>query len=396
MRVLTFVHSFETGGVERVALRLSHAWVRQGVDARLFVGREEGALQSDIATDVPTYVPRPLRWSSARIETLWMILTLPRHVRDIRPDILFCAGNSYSIVAVALRLILGASCPPIVMKVSNDLHRADMPRVGQWFYHRWLRLQRRAFARFVAMAPPEAIAIAERFGVSDDCIATIHDPAVTLEEIDRHASLLPTDEKGLRSNGGKRRLVTIARLTPQKNLALLIAAFARGARPADSLTIFGEGPQRAKLERLIDRLDLRSRVILAGHVSDPIGRLAEYDLFVSSSDYEGVPAVLIEAMAAGLPIIATRSSVSIDWMLSSGRHGIVVSCNDVAALGAALHGPIPPGWSGENARHRARRFTIETSAPAYRDLFNATKRLRPIAPDARDQLIHHTEEAVRT
>lgn len=394
MRVLTFIHSFETGGVERVALRLSHAWVALGIDARLFIGRAEGGMQGDIAIDVPTYIPRPPRWSVAWIETLWMIATLPAHVRQTRPDILFCAGNSYSIVAVALRLILGRTCPPIVMKVSNDLARPDLPRPIRWVYHRWLRLQRSAIAHFVAMAPSEVEAITERFGIAAKQVATIHDPAVTLDEIDAQARL-PASQRGAPTPGSGRRFVTIARLTRQKNLSLMIAAFAQGSGPGDRLMIFGEGPQRAKLERLIERLGLRSRVCLAGHVADPVGRLSAFDCFVSSSDYEGVPAVLIEAMAAGLPIVATRSSVSIDWMLDHGRHGTVVCCHDAAALGAAMHAPLPPGWSAENARTRARAFALETSAPAYRTLF-AQSRRAPTVSAVGDQSLYPIEKALRT
>lgn len=137
MRVLTFLHSFEPGGVERVALRLVAHWRASGADAPLFIGRTDGALRSELATGmdwhVPASPPFPIGWC----ETLWMIVTLPAVIIRTRPDMLFCAGNSYSIVAVAMKLLMGRRCPPVVAKVSNDLHRGDMPLIARACYRLW-------------------------------------------------------------------------------------------------------------------------------------------------------------------------------------------------------------------------------------------------------------------
>jgi hypothetical protein len=66
-----------------------------------------------------------------------------RRIRRHRPDVLFCAGNSYTVVAVTMRLVLGRRCPPILAKISNDLTRADLPAVARPFYRLWLRIQGR-------------------------------------------------------------------------------------------------------------------------------------------------------------------------------------------------------------------------------------------------------------
>lgn len=140
MRVLTFLHSFEPGGVERVALRLVRHWRALGIDAPLFMGRSEGAMAADVAAGLAFETPRapfPTAWC----ETLWMILTLPRAIRRLRADVLFCAGNSYTVVAVALRLLLGRNCPPIVAKISNSLDRPDLGPLARWGYVRWLRIR---------------------------------------------------------------------------------------------------------------------------------------------------------------------------------------------------------------------------------------------------------------
>lgn len=99
-------------------------------------------------------------------------------------------------------------------------------------------------------------------------------------------------------------LVTIGRLHPQKNQALLIEAMAK--LPSDiRLTILGEGPRRPNLEKLIKKHRLEKRVTLAGFQENIYPYLKEAQAFVFSSNYEGFGLVLVEAMAAGLPVIST-------------------------------------------------------------------------------------------
>ena len=86
MRILTFLHSFEPGGVERVALRLVARWRAMGVDAPLFMGRSDGALRDELAAALAYRVPPQPRFGSAWWETIWMIARLPAEIRRTAPD----------------------------------------------------------------------------------------------------------------------------------------------------------------------------------------------------------------------------------------------------------------------------------------------------------------------
>lgn len=125
MRILTFLHSFEPGGVERVALRLVREWRGVRLDALLFMGRDQGVMRVDVGAGLAFHSPHQPHIGSGWWETLWMIVTLPDYIRKTRPDVLFCAGNTYVVVAVAMKLLLRRACPRIVVKISNDLDRAD-------------------------------------------------------------------------------------------------------------------------------------------------------------------------------------------------------------------------------------------------------------------------------
>jgi len=373
MRILTFLHSFEPGGVERVALRLVRQWRMGGVDAPLFLGRTDGAMEQELGSGLDCEVPRRPPFSVARFETLWMIVTLPFTIRRTRPDALFCAGNSYAVVAVAMKLLLGRACPPILAKISNDLERRDMPWPARMLYRLWLRIQGRYIDHFVAMAPglEQEIARLVRPGAGD-AISIIPDPALSLAQIDRLRGVRQSARAG---EGAGRQFVAIGRLVRQKNFPLMLKAFARGAGPDDRLLIFGEGPEREALQIRADRLGISDRVTLAGHVPDPASRIGSADAFLLSSDYEGVPAVLLEALAVGIPIIATQCSAAMRSLLGDGALGRLVPVGDVGAFTVAIAQADQLSQERAASLDQARRFTLEAAATAYLHGFAAISRL---------------------
>lgn len=361
IRILTPLHSFEPGGVERVALRLNADWQARGMDAIVIMGRDTGAMGiGDPHTRYETF-DQP-GFSTAWFETLWMIFRLPRTIRRLQPDILFCAGNTYAVVMLAMRILLGHRCPLIVVKVSNDLARHDMNPVERWFYRRWLRLQARFVDAFVGMAEPMRAEIATGMGVDPSAVWIVEDAALADNEF---AALAQPQTK----IAAGRHFVAAGRLAPQKNFPLMLRAFAQASGSDDRLTIIGDGPERGMLERIVQSLGLAGRVMLPGHQSSVVASFVEADYFLMSSDYEGVPAVVIEALAAGLPIVATACSVSMDYLVQSGRFGILTPVGDEAAFADAigLIGTHP--YSAAAARAHARHFTVERAAQGYLSVF---------------------------
>lgn len=361
MRVLTFVHSFELGGVERIAIRLVQRWRALGIEAPLFVGRDEGDMREDIAGDLEFMLPRQPPFPPRAWETLWMILTLPRAIRKARPDVLFCAGNSYTVVAVAMKLLLGRNCPPILAKISNSLDRDEMPGWWRRAYRIWLRTQGLFLDHLVGMEAPMVREIAEALSIPEDRVTIIPDPALSealIAELRAQRPISRPPERG-------QRFVAIGRLTAQKNFALMLRAFRRGARDDDSLVIMGDGPERAKLVNLACALNLEDRVELRGFVANPAALLPDFDVCLLSSDYEGVPAAVLEAIAAGLPVIATDCSRSMNALLGGGRLGRLVTVGDESALVAAIRTSRSVETDETLSLAQAQRFTIERAGDLY-------------------------------
>lgn len=140
--------------------------------------------------------------------------------------------------------------------------------------------------------------------------------------------------------------VTVGRLSPEKNHARLLRAFARvhAEDPTTRLLILGDGPLMSDLESLTGRLGISDAVRLAGHQTNPYALMAEADCFVLSSDYEGQPMVILEALALGLPVV-TVEFASAASALPNGD-GLVVpqSVDDLAAgMRTFLRGEVSAG-----------------------------------------------------
>jgi glycosyltransferase involved in cell wall biosynthesis len=362
LRICVPVHSFEPGGVERVGLRLAERWQAAGHEVTVILGRDRGAARAQApALD---YRTRPEPFSTVEWETPWLIWCLWRHLRHHPTDVIFCAGNTYTIVCVMMKLLLGRRCPPVLVKISNDLLRPDFPAPMQALYRVWVRMQGRYLDHFVALAEPMLPQIVRELGVVPARAQAIPDPALHDDEIAAPPTPRPGDADG-------RRFLAVSRLAKQKNLPLMLEAFARIARPGDRLDIAGEGSWRAYLERRIGELGLDGRVTLLGHIADVRPLLDAAHALVMSSDYEGVPAVIPEALAAGRPIAATDCCVSMRWLVQDGAFGVLAPGRDAAALGAAMEraARMNPDMA---AMHRfSALFTLGKAAPAYLDAMQA-------------------------
>lgn len=138
--------------------------------------------------------------------------------------------------------------------------------------------------------------------------------------------------------GTVQRLVSMGRLEEQKNFPLLIKAFAevKKVHPDLTLNIYGKGSLENDLQRLIDSLEVHDSVILCGRTNNVAETLEQYDLFVMSSDYEGMPNALMEAMGVGLPCVSTDCPTGPKELLGKNERGILVATENVKELASAI------------------------------------------------------------
>jgi glycosyltransferase involved in cell wall biosynthesis len=321
--VLTYAQTLRGGGVERAMLRMAAGWLREGRRVTLVLGSREGPLAAEL--------PQGLALVTLDDPAHRALLSLPGHVRALRPDLIFCPGNHYSGVAAFTRLRLGRGCPPIVAKVSNALVRPEMGAIAAWGYRRWLRLHPRFIDHLVAMTPAMAA----------QAVAEMRMPSARVQVIPNPPAMPRPGAAPVKLPRG-RCVVGVGRLEPQKRWDRLIAAMP--GLPADvSLLILGEGSLRGQLEAQVAALGLADRVALPGHAGDPLPALRGAAVAALTSDFEGVPGVLREALSVGTPVVSTDSSVAVPEMLHAPALGTVVPRGDAAALTAALDYWLAPG-----------------------------------------------------
>ncbi|MFT3773572.1 MAG: glycosyltransferase [Minicystis sp.] len=166
----------------------------------------------------------------------------------------------------------------------------------------------------------------------------------------------------------------VARLAEVKDHGTLLQAFARfrASRPDAHLTFVGRGPEQPVLEARAAEPDLRGAVTFAGERGDVAPLYAAFDVFALASRSEGISLTLLEAAAAGLPIVATRVGGNGE-VVADGRSGILVPPADPIAFAAALSAvAASPDRAALGAAGRARveqRFSAERMARAYHDLY---------------------------
>jgi glycosyltransferase involved in cell wall biosynthesis len=183
-------------------------------------------------------------------------------------------------------------------------------------------------------------------------------------------------------------IVTVANLRKEKAHEVLLGAAARLAprHPHVKFLIAGDGPREAELRSLARRLDIEHQVRFLGHCEDVPALLAQADVFVLPSRSEAFPNGAIEAMAAGLPVIASRVGGLLD-LIEDGRTGVLVPPDDPSALASALESLL---WSPARARaigsaardEVTQRYSFDRMVRGFEDLFLSMEATRGVSSQA--------------
>jgi glycosyltransferase involved in cell wall biosynthesis len=355
--IAVFLSFSGEGGVERMVLNLAAGFVQAGHAVDLVVAKARGGHLRSLPPGVN------LVRLNAR-HTFTSLFALAGYLRRRRPRALLAAKDRAIRTALLARRLSGVPvrlAGRLGTTVSAALEGAHPLRRGLWY------LGMRAFYRhadaIVAVSEGVAEDLAAITGLGPERIRVIRNPVITPELGLQAAEAL---DHPWFAPGGPPVVLGIGRLTRQKDFPTLIRAFARvrRVRPA-RLVILGEGRDREALSGLAEAEGVAGDFALPGFQPNPYAWLGRAALFVLSSRWEGSPNALTEAMALGVPVVATDCRSGPRELLDGGRHAPLVPVGDVEALAAAMTRMLDQPADREALRAAVQDYRLETSARQY-------------------------------
>ena len=322
--LLVAINDYRIGGAQNLVTEVLTQLDRTQFDIHLVTFTQHNR-------DVPTFydaLPKDVQVHQLQFGSLinpfgW--LSLFRVIKAVRPDVVW----SHLFFSNTVMRILKPLCGYIVITNEHNTYRWK-----RW-HHRYIdKVLSAVTDRIVAVSQEVKQYTATQSGIPEERFVVIHNGV----DVDYYQSQVPQyrndDTKtqlGFRADD--RLIISVGQLIKQKNHELLVRAFAEfwPAHPNYKLVILGEGATRELLEGLIAELHLSDQVCLPGAVPEPVRYYANSEVFVLPSRFEGFGIVCIEAMAAGLPVLATRVAGPNEY-LEDGTNGYFIegTVRDVA------------------------------------------------------------------
>ncbi|MEI6799161.1 MAG: glycosyltransferase, partial [Pseudomonadota bacterium] len=315
------------GGAERVMLDLAHEFVRLGHKVEFVLMRADGdflpeALKHFAVTDL----------SSQR--TRFLVFKLTSYLRKRKPDAVIANMWPLTSAAVVANCLAGRACPLLLVE-----HNTLSKQYANWGALHPLLLASTVLATYrfadkiAAVSEGSGKDIAQIAKLALDRVHVLHNP---IPQRPSPSSEARAKVETLWNCPPGDRILSVGTLKEQKNQPLLLEAFAKMGGPEARLMFLGKGDAEMALREQAQALGIADRVVFAGFHPDPAPFYATADLFALSSDYEGLPTVLIEALSFGLPIVSTDCPFGPAEILENGHFGCLVPVGDAEALARAM------------------------------------------------------------
>ncbi len=355
-KIFFLIPSFRGGGAERIVLNVVNNLDKNKFDVGLITISEEGEYRNLLSKEIKHFDLGKKRARRA-------ILELIKLLRKERPNVVVGAVTQSTII-----LYLASFFIPNKIKIINRLEIFYSKSIGDQKF-----IQRKLFQKaleksdyIITISNEMRNNLIKNIKISKDHVKMIYNP------IDINYVKKETQEE---MNGefpfGKPIIIACGRLTKQKGFNYLIYAFKKVKRnyPEAKLLILGQGELKKELQKLTQSLELEKSVHFLGFQENPFKYIANSDIFVLSSLWEGLPTTLIEAMICGTPVVSTNCPSGPKEILKDGKCGVLVNVGDsqdlVKGIMKLLQDKELQKKYKEQGRQRANAFSIEKIIKEY-------------------------------
>lgn len=335
---ITFFYFFlRDGGIEKTIINLANGLSKdREYDVTIFLMSSQGNLHSTVHKGVS------VKMHNYNPFSLWQypffLVSLCKYLMQKKPDLVITALPAANVLLLIAKFLSRSKAKIIISEHGPSQSwlqkRKNNPLLlfvlNKAIYH----LYRHAnaivvvseylvsYVRQYSKLPPDSLVHCVRSSV------VVSDIAKAKKEKISHRWLKP---------GQPPVILAVGRLHPVKNFSLLLKAFAKLRQHTNAkLIILGEGSERQALESLASSLGIEKDVDMPGFIKNPFAYMSRAKLFVLSSSYEGMPTVIIEALACGCTVVATNCVSGPSEILNDGKYGVLVPVEDEAALSAAM------------------------------------------------------------
>lgn len=359
-----FLLYFGGGGAERVLLNLASGFIKRGYKVDFVLGKAWGPH----LTKIPPEISMVNLNASGLRASIWK---LARYLKQKQPQALIAGMHFANEVAILAKRLVKTSTVVIAtehntlthsLKHKKNKKRNIIPLAIRMLYP-WAD-------GIVTVSQGATTSLAEISSLPSEKIKTIYNPVVAPDlytkanaEID-HPWFQP---------GEPPVIIGVGKLEPQKDFPTLIRAFARVRQQIPCrLVILGWGPDLEDLKEFTTEMGVQDDVDLMGYVDNPYPYMARAQAFTLSSAWEGLPTVLIEALALGKPVVSTDCPSGPREILQGGKYGALTPVGDDAALATAICGVLNQ-QSQIDVSEWLHQFSIEASTNQYLNLINTLK-----------------------
>lgn len=359
-KIAILITNLHGGGAERVTLNLANSWVALGFDVDLLLLQAEGQLMKLLS-------PR-IRVIDLQVNRL---ISLPgrliSYLRESVPTAFLACMWPLSVIAVVSRLLSRSRCRLILAEHTTW-------SAAQLYQRKLPRLVIRASMRLLFPFADHVLTVSRGAAKDLESVAMLPQGSIKVmynPVVNSTQDVPPApDSPSSWCHGHHRRILAVGTLKSIKDFATLLDAFARLIEHGEDarLLILGEGECRPSLQDQAVKLGISSNLDMPGFVIDPTPYYHHADLYVLSSRGEGLPTVIIEALASGTPVVSTDCPSGPREILENGKYGRLVPVGDSQALADAMLDSLQSTHDCKALENRAQDFSIEKISRKYLEL----------------------------